>query len=93
MMSGRGYDGDLWHEAVDPGCPHINRCGVRAKDILAASFTAVGVVLNVVCGVSRITMEDIIKGVWPFMIAQLIVLFLLVLFPVLVTGPAKCFGG
>jgi TRAP-type transport system large permease protein len=53
----------------------------------------VGVVLNVVCGVSRITMEDIIKGVWPFMIAQLIVLFLLVLFPVLVTGPAKWFGG
>ena len=31
----------------------------------------VGVVLNVVCGVSRISMEDIIKGVWPFMIAQL----------------------
>jgi TRAP-type transport system large permease protein len=53
----------------------------------------VGVVLNVVCGVSRISMEDIIKGVWPFMIAQLIVLFLLVLFPVLVTGPAKWFGG
>ena len=37
----------------------------------------VGVVLNVVCGVSRISMEDIIKGVWPFMIAQLIVLFLM----------------
>jgi tripartite ATP-independent transporter DctM subunit len=53
----------------------------------------VGVVLNVVCGVSRITMEDIIKGVWPFMVAQLIVLFLLVLFPVLVTGPARWFGG
>ena len=53
----------------------------------------VGVVLNVVCGVSRISMEDIIKGVWPFMIAQLIVLFLLVLFPALVTVPAKWFGG
>ena len=53
----------------------------------------VGVVLNVVCGVSRISMEDIIKGVWPFMIAQLIVLFLLVLFPWLVTGPAKWFSG
>jgi TRAP-type transport system large permease protein len=53
----------------------------------------VGVVLNVVCGVSRISMEDIIKGVWPFMIAQLIVLFLLVLFPVLVTGPARWLGG
>jgi TRAP-type transport system large permease protein len=53
----------------------------------------VGVVLNVVCGVSRISMEDIIKGVWPFMIAQLVVLFLMVLFPQLVIVPAKWFGG
>jgi tripartite ATP-independent transporter DctM subunit len=53
----------------------------------------VGVVLNVVCGVSKISMEDIIRGVWPFMIAQLIVLLLLVLFPSLVTVPAKWFGG
>jgi tripartite ATP-independent transporter DctM subunit len=53
----------------------------------------VGVVLNVVCGVSRISMEEIIKGVWPFMIAQLIVLFAMVLFPGLVTIPAKWFGG
>jgi tripartite ATP-independent transporter DctM subunit len=53
----------------------------------------VGTVLNVVCGVSRISMDDLIKGVWPFMIAQLVVLFLLILFPVLVTGPAKWLGG
>jgi len=53
----------------------------------------VGVVLNVVCGVSKISMEEVIKGVWPFMIAQLIVLFLMVLFPELVTIPAKWFGG
>ena len=53
----------------------------------------VGIVLNVVCGVSRISMEEVIKGVWPFMIAQLVVLFLMVLFPQLVTGPAKWFGG
>jgi len=53
----------------------------------------VGVVLNVVCGVSRISMEDIIKGVWPFMIAQLVILFLMVLFPQLVIVPAKWFGG
>jgi tripartite ATP-independent transporter DctM subunit len=53
----------------------------------------VGVVLNVVCGVSRISMEDIIKGVWPFMIAQLVVLFLMVLFPQLVMAPARWFGG
>jgi TRAP-type transport system large permease protein len=53
----------------------------------------VGTVLNVVCGVAKIKMDDIIKGVWPFMIAQLIVLALLILFPWLVTGPAKWFSG
>jgi len=53
----------------------------------------VGIVLNVVCGVSRISMEDIVKGVWPFMIAQLIVLLLMILFPALVTVPAKWFSG
>jgi len=37
-------------------------------------------------------MDDIIKGVWPFMIAELIVLFLLVLFPPLVTVPAHWFS-
>jgi TRAP-type C4-dicarboxylate transport system permease large subunit len=38
-------------------------------------------------------MEDIIKGVWPLMVAQLIVLLLLILFPALVTVPAKWFTG
>ena len=53
----------------------------------------VGTVLNVVCGVSKISMEEIIKGVWPFMIAQLIVLFLLVLLPDLVMVPARWLAG
>jgi len=53
----------------------------------------VGTVLNVVCGVAKIKMDDIIKGVWPFMVAQLLVLLLLVVFPVLVTGPARWFSG
>ena len=53
----------------------------------------VGTVLNTVCGVAKIKMDDIIRGVWPFMIAQLIVLALLVFFPILVTGPAKWFSG
>ena len=53
----------------------------------------VGVVLNVVCGVSNISMEEIIKGLWPFLLAQLGVLLLLILFPWLVMGPAKWFGG
>ncbi len=53
----------------------------------------VGTVLNTVCGVAKIKMDDIIKGVWPFLVAQLLVLLLLVLFPILVTGPAKWFSG
>lgn len=52
----------------------------------------VGTVLNVVCGVGRIPMERLIRGVWPFMIAQLAVLILLVLFPALVTVPAAFFS-
>jgi TRAP-type C4-dicarboxylate transport system permease large subunit len=46
-----------------------------------------------VCGTSRISVEEMIKGVWPFMIAQLIVLLLMVLFPAAVTVPAKWLGG
>ena len=53
----------------------------------------VGVVLNVVAGVARISMSDLIRAVWPFMWAELVVLFLMVLFPQLVTVPAKWFSG
>jgi len=49
----------------------------------------VGTVLNVVCGVARITMDDAFKGVMPFLLAQLAVLFLLVLFPDIVLVPLK----
>ena len=51
----------------------------------------VGVVLNVVAGVGRMSMDTVTKGVMPFMIAQFIIMFLMVLFPWLVTGPAKLF--
>nr|WP_314630767.1 TRAP transporter large permease subunit [uncultured Noviherbaspirillum sp.] len=53
----------------------------------------VGTVLNVVAGVSKISMDELMKGVWPFLLAQLIVLFLLVLFPPLVIAPMKFFMG
>ena len=52
----------------------------------------VGTVLNVVAGVTRTSMEDLIKGVWPFLLAQLVVLALMVLFPQLVTVPARWFA-
>jgi len=51
----------------------------------------VGTVLNVVCGVARIGMEEVIVGVWPFMLAELVALFLMVFIPELVTVPAHWF--
>jgi TRAP-type C4-dicarboxylate transport system permease large subunit len=50
-------------------------------------------VLNVVAGVGRISMEDVTRGVVPFMIAEFAIMFLMVLFPALVTVPARWFGG
>ena len=52
----------------------------------------VGTVLNVVAGVGKISMHDLTKGVWPFLVAQIAVLFLMVLFPALVTVPAQWFA-
>ena len=49
----------------------------------------VGIVLNVMCGVSKITMGDLMKGLWPFLWAELAVLFLLVLFPSIVMVPLR----
>jgi len=49
----------------------------------------VGTVLNVVCGIARIPMSGAIKGVIPFMVAQTVVMFLLVVFPEIVMLPLK----
>ena len=51
----------------------------------------VGTVLNVVCGVAKINMDRAFKGVLPFLLAQVLVLFLLVAFPSLVLVPMKWF--
>ncbi|MBI5716679.1 MAG: TRAP transporter large permease subunit [Burkholderiales bacterium] len=51
----------------------------------------VGTVLNVVAGVGKMKMDEVTLGVLPFMVAQFVVLFLLVLFPQLVLGPLKLF--
>ncbi len=53
----------------------------------------VGTVLNVVAGVGKMKMDDVTRGVIPFMIAQFLVMFLMVFFPWLVTGPARWFAG
>ncbi|MGG5819463.1 TRAP transporter large permease [Falsiroseomonas sp. HW251] len=53
----------------------------------------VGIVLNVVCGVARVPMGAVIRGVLPFLLAQTVVLFLLVLFPDLVLQPLRFVRG
>jgi tripartite ATP-independent transporter DctM subunit len=51
----------------------------------------VGVVLNTVAGVGKVSMDEVTKGVVPFMIMQFLLMFLMVLFPALVTVPASWF--
>lgn len=51
----------------------------------------VGTVLNVACGVAKIGMDDIMKGVMPFLIVEIILLILLTLFPAIVTVPLQWF--
>ena len=49
----------------------------------------VGTVLNVVAGAGRMKMDEVTRGVMPFMGVQFLVMFLMVLFPDLVMVPAK----
>jgi tripartite ATP-independent transporter DctM subunit len=49
----------------------------------------VGTVLNVVCGVGKIPMHDVIRGVWPFLLSQVVVMSLLIVFPQLVMAPLR----
>lgn len=51
----------------------------------------VGTVLSTVAGVGKLSMDEVTRGVWPFMLAQFALMFLLVLFPALVMVPARWF--
>ena len=48
----------------------------------------VGVVLNVVSSIGKVSMAQAVRGIIPFLVAETMVLVALVLFPVLVTVPA-----
>jgi TRAP-type C4-dicarboxylate transport system permease large subunit len=50
-------------------------------------------VLNTVAGVGRMKLDDVTRGVLPFMLAEFAIMFVMVLFPQLVTVPAKWFTG
>ena len=51
----------------------------------------VGTVLNVVCGVARAPMDGVIRGVTPFLVAEILIMFVMTVFPSLVTVPASWF--
>jgi len=53
----------------------------------------VGIVLNVVSGVAKVSMTDVIRGINPFLIAQSLILFILVLWPPLVMAPFRLLQG
>ena len=53
----------------------------------------VGTVLSTVAGVGKISMDAVTRGVWPFMLAQFAMMFIMVLFPGLVMVPARWFYG
>ena len=61
--------------------------------IIARYLPWVRTFVPVIAGVGKIGMDEVTKGVWPFMLAQFALLFLMVLFPQLVMVPARWFYG
>jgi TRAP-type C4-dicarboxylate transport system permease large subunit len=53
----------------------------------------VGTVLNTVAGVGRMKLDHVMRGSLPFLLAEVAVLLLMVLFPPLVTVPARWLSG
>jgi tripartite ATP-independent transporter DctM subunit len=51
----------------------------------------VGTVLNAVAGVGKVSMDEVTRGVMPFMVAQFAIMFAMVAFPALVLVPARWF--
>jgi len=51
----------------------------------------VGTVLNAVAGVGKISMDEVTRGVMPFMVAQFAIMFAMVIWPDLVMVPARWF--
>jgi tripartite ATP-independent transporter DctM subunit len=44
-------------------------------------------VLNVVCGVAKISLESATKGIWPFLLVYIVLIALFVVFPGIITVP------
>jgi TRAP-type C4-dicarboxylate transport system permease large subunit len=53
----------------------------------------VGTVLNVICGVGKVPMSAAVRGIAPFLGAYVALLGLFIVFPELITVPARILGG
>ncbi|MDP3842275.1 MAG: TRAP transporter large permease subunit [Oxalobacteraceae bacterium] len=49
-------------------------------------------VLNVVCGVAKISLESATKGIWPFLLTYIALISLFVVFPGIITAPMAWFS-
>jgi tripartite ATP-independent transporter DctM subunit len=48
-------------------------------------------VLNVVCGVAKISLESATKGIWPFLLTYILLIILFIVFPGIITVPMTWF--
>ncbi|HEU4373586.1 MAG TPA: TRAP transporter large permease subunit, partial [Telluria sp.] len=48
-------------------------------------------VLNVVCGVAKISLESATKGIWPFLLTYIVLTVLFIVFPGIITFPMTWF--
>jgi tripartite ATP-independent transporter DctM subunit len=62
-------------------------------NVLGLTSPPVGPVLNVACATGKVKMEEIIKPVIPYYVLQIILVFLLIFFPALVTAPLRWISG
>jgi len=49
-------------------------------------------VLNVVCGVAKISLESATRGIWPFLLSYIVLIALFIVFPGLITVPMAWFS-
>ncbi len=49
-------------------------------------------VLNVVCGVAKISLESATRGIWPFLLAYAVLIALFIVFPGIITVPMAWFN-
>lgn len=61
------------------------------NNVLGLLTPPVGTVLNIACGVGKITMERIIKAVIPFFLVETLILLAFILFPQIVIAPLHWF--